>query len=146
MIAVLLEPASAIRADSTGIDHASDSRQIAFLELFDVFADFGDAAYNFVPWNHRIDGVVPLIPNLMEIGVANAAVEDIDGYVGHRRVSPFQRVGRKRRGCGLCCKGFRGYRHEYSPERPSGLNSYETPLRWFSQCTNLPVSCLILQS
>ena len=41
-----------------------------------------DAADNLVTRHHGIDGVAPLVAGHVQVGVADAAVEDLDGDIG----------------------------------------------------------------
>ena len=80
----LLETGPALRACAIRIDQDSYCRDIPGLELLDRRADLGDEADNFMPRNNRIHSgheFAPLVSCAVEIGVADAAVENIDLYV-----------------------------------------------------------------
>lgn len=63
------------------VDHTTDAGQVAHLEFRHVGADRGYAADNLMAGHRRVQGVVPLIARGVQVGVADAAVEDIDLYV-----------------------------------------------------------------
>ncbi len=98
--AELFKAGLALGAGAIGIDHAADRGKVARLEFGDGGADVGDAADNLMAGNARVDGghdVAPLIADLVEIGVADAAEQDLDltsCSVGSRRAN---RGGGKRR-------------------------------------------------
>src|SRR5580658_9354408 len=74
--AVLLQTRKATGADTARVHHATDCRNVALLELLDGVADLDDTANDFMARDARIDGghyLFPLVANLMEIGMANAA-------------------------------------------------------------------------
>ncbi|KAG1260497.1 hypothetical protein G6F65_015042 [Rhizopus arrhizus] len=79
--AVLLQVQAAGLAVQAGIHHAAHAGVVARLELGDVLAHLGDAADDFVAGHHRIDGVAPIAARLMQIGMADAAVEDVDQHI-----------------------------------------------------------------
>ncbi len=71
---VLLQTAAAVRTASTGIHKTADSGRIAWPETLHARSDAAHQAHNFVPWHHREDRPVPLVANLVDIGVADAAI------------------------------------------------------------------------
>ena len=82
--AELLQALLALRAGAVGIDHAADRGEVAGLELRDCGADLGDAADDLVAWNAGIDSghdVAPLVADLVEVGVTDAAEEDLNLHV-----------------------------------------------------------------
>ncbi len=85
--AELLEARLALGAGAVGVDHAADRGEVAGLELGDGGADLGDAADDLVAGNAGIDGghhAAPLVAGLVEIGVADAAEENLDLHVVSR--------------------------------------------------------------
>src|SRR5437870_3724476 len=82
--AELLEASSALRAGAVRIDHAADRGEIPGLVLSHGRADPSDTAddlmtgYNRVIRGHEL---APLVADRMEIGVADAAEEDLDLHV-----------------------------------------------------------------
>ena len=108
--AELLEAGLALGAGAVGVDHAADRGEVARLELGDGGADLGDAADDLVAGNAGIDGghhAAPLVAGLVEVGVADAAEEDLDLHVVLGGIAPRDRGGSKRRsrtgnGIGFC--------------------------------------------
>ena len=93
--AELLEAGLALGAGAVGIDHAADRGEVAGLELGDRRADLGDAADDFVAGNAGVDGghhAAPLVADLMEIGVADAAEQNFDLHVVFGWIAPRDRV------------------------------------------------------
>ena len=78
--AELLQALAALIAVLAGIDHAPDRDRVADLVAGDVDADLGHAADDLVAGNYRVDAPTPIIAGLVEVGVADAAVENL-----HRR-------------------------------------------------------------
>src|ERR1700730_597454 len=84
ILAVLFLPGPAIGADSAGIDHTTNRCDIAFLEFLDCAANLYDAADDFVARDTGINSGhhhLPFVTNLMEIGMADAAVKYLDLYI-----------------------------------------------------------------
>jgi len=79
--AELFEPGAAFRAGAVGVDHAAHGGKIADLELLHRRADFGDAADDLVSgdaWVDRGKKLSPLIADLVQIGMADPAVENVN--------------------------------------------------------------------
>ncbi len=94
--AELLEARLALGAGAVRVHHAADCSEVAGLELGDRGADLGDAADDFVAGNAGIDGghhVAPLVADLVEIGVTDAAVQNFDLYVVFGWIAPRDRGG-----------------------------------------------------
>src|SRR6266513_5329224 len=82
--AELLKASLAPWAGAIRIDHASDRGEIAGLVLSNCRADLGHTAYNLVTGNNRVSRgheLAPLVANRMQIGVADAAKQDLDLHV-----------------------------------------------------------------
>jgi len=77
----------AARAGPARIHHAADSRKITFLKLRDAGTGFHDTAHDFVAWHAWVNRVVPFIPGLMDIRVADATIQDVDLNVLRKRVA-----------------------------------------------------------
>ena len=93
--AELLQAGLALGTGAVGIDHAADRGEVAGLELGDRGADLGDTADDLMAGDARIDGrhdLAPLIADLVEIGVADAAEQDLDLYVVFGWIAPRDRV------------------------------------------------------
>ena len=67
------------------------------LNFVDGVADGGDAADDLVAGNHGIDGVAPLVAGHVQVRVADAAVENLDGDFGRAGFAAAEGVGSKRR-------------------------------------------------
>ena len=110
----LLEALLALWAGAVRVDHAAHGGEIAHLEFGYCGADFGDAADDLMAGDAGVDGrhnAAPLIADLMEIGVTDAAEEDfnLDVFLGW--IAPRDRSGRKRRlltGGGVCFRVVHG--------------------------------------
>ena len=102
--AELLESGLALGAGAVGVHQAADRGQVAGLEFGHGGADLCDAADDLMAGNAGVDGghhAAPLIAGLVEIGVADAAEEDLDLDVVLGGIAPRDRGGSKRR----CCAG-----------------------------------------
>ena len=89
--AELLEARLALRAGAVGVHQAADRGEVAGLELGDGGADLGDAADDLVAGDAGIDSghdFAPLIAHLVQIGVADAAVENFDLDVVFGGIAP----------------------------------------------------------
>ena len=64
--------------------------EIAGLQLAHVRADTHDATHDFVPRHHRIQRVAPVVPTLVQIRVADAAVENLDLHVQGTRIAALE--------------------------------------------------------
>ena len=108
LAAELLQALAALIALLAGIDHAADRDRVADLVAGDFVADLGHAADDLVAGNHRVDAPSPIVAGLVEVGVADAAVEHLhDDIVGAWGPS-LKRERRQRRvgGSGCITKGF----------------------------------------
>ena len=76
--AILFEPGLAGLAAAARIDHAADGGEIAGLELRDMRPDLDHAADDLMARNHGIKRIAPVIARLMEVGMADAAIKDVD--------------------------------------------------------------------
>ena len=88
--AELLKARLALGTGAVGIDHAADGREVAGLEVRHGGADLGDAADDLMAGDARVDRrhhVAPLIADLVEIGVADAAEQDLDLHVVFGRIA-----------------------------------------------------------
>ena len=79
------------------IPTASLAGEVAGLELGDLGADLGDAADDLVTGDGGIDGELPLVAREVDVGVADAAVEDLDLHVGVAGFAAVDDGGRERR-------------------------------------------------
>jgi len=86
----LFKSSLTLRTGSVGVYHAADRGEIAGLKFLNLSADLGDAAYNLVAGNTGIDRrhcFIPLVADLMQVGVANSAEENFDLNVVLGRVT-----------------------------------------------------------
>ena len=108
--AELLEPGLAFGTGAVGVDQAADRGEVARLELVTAGADLRDPPDDLVARHEGVDRgheVCPLVADRVEVGVADAAEEDLDLHVALGRVAPRDRgrpSGDVRTGCGV---GFR---------------------------------------
>src|SRR5438874_8403556 len=82
--AELLETSLALRAGAVRIDHAADRGEIPGLVLGDCRPDLGHTTDDLVAGDNRVirgHELAPLVPDRMEIGVADAAEENFDLHV-----------------------------------------------------------------
>src|ERR1035437_596563 len=82
---------------AVGVHDDADGRDVAYLEPGDGAAGGDDAAYHLVAGNHRIDRVAPLVADHVQVGVADAAVEDFDGDFRGAGFAAFKAEGSKGR-------------------------------------------------
>ena len=97
--AVLLVAFPARRAVTAGVDHTTHAHQIAGGNLGNVGARFDYPAHHLVAGHAGVNRVLPVVANLVQIGVANATVEHLDQHLIGRRWLPFDLHGGKRIGC-----------------------------------------------
>ncbi|CAH0291894.1 hypothetical protein SRABI106_03534 [Rahnella aquatilis] len=81
----------------TRIDHTTDTDGVAHFEARDFRANLFHASDNFMPRNHRINALMPFITRLVDVRVANTAVQNVDHNVGITRVTANKIMRRKRR-------------------------------------------------
>ena len=104
--AELLKAGLALGAGAVRVDHAADRGEVAGLELGDCGADPGDTADDLMAGDAGVDGgheAAPLVTDMVEIGVADAAEQDFDLNVVCGWIAPRDRGGGKRR-----CRTRRG--------------------------------------
>ncbi|VVO45046.1 hypothetical protein PS726_06512 [Pseudomonas fluorescens] len=68
-------------AAAARVDHAANTDQVADFVLGDIRTDGSNFAYDFVAGHQRVNGNAPLVASLMDVGMADAAVENLDGNV-----------------------------------------------------------------
>jgi hypothetical protein len=90
---------AAVFAGAAGIHQAAHGGEVADLEFFDAGADFDDAAEDFVAGHAGIGGAVPFVAGDMDIGVADAAVQDLDLHVLRAGLAALDDGRGERRGC-----------------------------------------------
>ena len=105
-LAELLLVGPAGLAGAAGVHQAADARQVADLEAPNLLPRGNDRADNFMPRHTRVGGRPPLRPGRVDVGVADAAVGDLDDDVVGPRIAAveakgLQRLGGGKRGVGL---------------------------------------------
>jgi hypothetical protein len=63
------------------IYEAADCGEVAFLEFCYFSACLYYSADDFVAGYHGVDGIVPFVAGLMQVGVAYSAIENVDDYI-----------------------------------------------------------------
>src|SRR6266700_1525689 len=115
--AELLKASLALWAGAVRIDHAADRGDIAGLVLGNCRADLGHTADDLMTGDDRIirgHELAPLVAHRMEIGVADAAEEDLDLHVVFNRIATFDLGGRQprcRTGSGVSLRIVRSSLH-----------------------------------
>src|SRR3954468_1185586 len=109
VLAVLLETLRARAAVLAAVDHAADADRIADLELRDVAADRSDLADDLVSRHARIERARPLGAHRVEIGMADAAIRDLDRDVARARFAPLDVDRFERLVGGVGAIGFDGH-------------------------------------
>jgi hypothetical protein len=109
--AILLFAGAATGARSARIDHAADGGDVAFLEFLHRAAHLNDPADDFVPRHAGVDGRhdhLPFVAHLVQVGMANAAVQNFDLNVLRTRGAALQSERRHRGRSTLRRERFRG--------------------------------------
>ena len=88
-VAKLLKARPAACADAAGVDEAAHTDGVADLELLHATADGRYLPHDLMTGYGGILGEVPFIAGEMQVGVADAAVENLDLDVGGRRLTTF---------------------------------------------------------
>jgi len=99
--AVLLQALGAGLAVAAGVDHATDTDQVADLVRGDLVTHRGDPANDLVAGHQRVHGDAPFVARLVDVGMANATVEDLDGDVVRARGAALEGHGGQGAGRGL---------------------------------------------
>src|SRR5262249_38192806 len=88
------------------IYETTDSNFVAHLVSSDLVPDSRHHAGNLVPWHHReyrfLLIFAPFVASLMNVGMADAAILNVDDNVVVSRDPPFK-LPRRERGVGFCC-------------------------------------------
>src|SRR5436309_6750246 len=79
--AILLQACLAARAYSAGVHEAADPGKLACFESFHRGSDSRHASDDFMSGDHRENRAAPLFPCLMDVRVADPAVEDFDEHI-----------------------------------------------------------------
>ncbi len=102
LVAEVLFAVVAGRALAAGVDDHADGGNVARLELVDGAAGGADAAHDFVAGHQRIDRLAPLVAGHVQVGVADAAVENLDDDFSGAGIAAGEVEGSERRLCIEC--------------------------------------------
>jgi hypothetical protein len=67
-----------VRAGAAGIDEAADSDSVTGFEFGDGTSDLFDHTDDLMTRNHRVEGATPFISGHVNVGVADAAMGDLE--------------------------------------------------------------------
>lgn len=84
---VLLQPRFAGAATAARIHHATDTYPVAFAILSHPVTDRSNPTDDLVPRHHRVLRETPVILGKMDVGVAHAAVVDLDGNIVRAQIA-----------------------------------------------------------
>ena len=87
-------------AGAVGIDEAADADDVADLPFFDMAAELEHLADDFVARNHREDRAAPFVAGLVNIGMADATIKDVDQNIVRAGLAALDGEGCNRRLCG----------------------------------------------
>src|SRR5471032_832044 len=91
--AILLLAARTRRASTAAVHHAADADQVTHRVARHAGAYGAHQAHHLVAGHAGIDGVVPLVFHLMDLGMADAAKQHLDFHLAGRRLLAFELVG-----------------------------------------------------
>ena len=117
VLAELLEARAALGTGATGVHHASDTGGVAHLEVLDRAADRGDLPHDFVARHHRVQRHSEVVVHEVNVGVAHAAMRDVQDDVARAGVAALE-AERPERG-----SGTRGGKSLDGDHRPSSRSS-----------------------
>ncbi len=120
IFAELFEAVLATFAGAAGIHHATDGGDIAFLEFFNMRAGLHDPPDDFVAGHARISGAAPFIAGGVQIGMADAAVKNLDLNIVRAGIATLKVERRERRGLGQGRKSF-GIIHGFTISTAAGF-------------------------
>jgi hypothetical protein len=95
-IAKMLFALFARRARAAGVDNHADSRNIAHFEFAHRVARSRYSPDDFVARHHRVHRLSPLVARHVQVGMANAAEENVDGNFARAWFTAREIVGRER--------------------------------------------------
>eukprot|EP00961_Rhodomonas_salina_P162818 2193274-Rhodomonas_salina.3 len=102
---VLLLVFLAVLALQAGVDHAANANVVAYLEVRHLAARCCDHANQLVTWHHRVLREAQVVFNEVHVGVADAAVLDVEGDILiARRIARHVHVLERVQGSLLCSK------------------------------------------
>ena len=71
----------AIRALAARVDQTANTHLVPDLKSFHCRSNIRYRTDNFMPRDHGINGIAPFITGLMDIGMADAAISDVNGHI-----------------------------------------------------------------
>ena len=80
---------------ATGIYKTANTHLVADFVFGDFVADGGDSADNFMARHHGIHRTSPFPTDLMDVGMADAAVLNIDGNIVRAGIAPLKGIRRQ---------------------------------------------------
>ena len=93
--AILLQAFPTLRASMAGIDKGADSNSVTSLKPGYFVTHGVYHTGDFVPRNHWKYGAAPLVASLMDVGVTDPAVLNVDGDIVFLRHAPREFIGRQ---------------------------------------------------
>ena len=117
----------AVRTLPARIHQATHSRQIAFFEFLNSRAHLCYSAHYLVSGHHRVKSCSPIVVNLVDVGMANAAIQNLNYDIFGERVSPLKRK-RRQSGASRKCRVAFGCNHPPYDDRAPRCAS-ERPLQ-----------------
>ena len=93
--AILLKPVGARLAVLTAVDHAANANQLANFKSAYFVADRSDAPDDFMPGDAGIGGTAPFASSGVQVGVADAAIKNIERNIGVARAATVYFEGRE---------------------------------------------------
>lgn len=98
LFTILLQPLFAGLTFAARIDHTTNTGQIADAQFCDTVTNGFHATNNFMTRNNRIFTESPVITRLMQIGMADAAIQDFDHHIVGAGFATFKGERCERRG------------------------------------------------
>src|SRR6266404_1257008 len=96
IFAILLEASTATGAVTAGIDHATHGSQITLFEFLNLATYFRHTTHDFVTWHARVNSIVPLVANLVQIRMTDAAIKYLDLDIVSTNFTSLNREGTQR--------------------------------------------------
>src|SRR5690606_35431626 len=103
------QPVGAFFAVAAAVDDAADADQVAGREPGDVGADLGHPADDLVARHAREDRPGPFGPHLVQVGMADAAIGDLDPHVFRAGLAPGDVERHQRLVAGMGAVGLDGH-------------------------------------
>ncbi len=138
VLAILLLPVHATRADTARIHQATDPGQVAYSKFAYLSAGLDDTPDDLMAGNHGINRTAPLVADLVDIRMADPAILNLDDNVGWTGCAPVKRKRLQSRlgmlggvtpriqhgysphsGMARCLRGLQGTENPRSQKKPS---------------------------